>query len=1173
MYREVPHIVLFGIYLLHQALEIRTKLTPHSNFAFLTGSWSGFGNMAREAEQNALLRPAYAAMLCRKSAEQWVQWLYENDPDLELPYDTSFNALLHQPEFKALVAPEIFQHLDLIRKTGNNAVHARHPVQAGEALVVLKKLHRFSRWVVRLYSEDTPEVPEFDDALVPKADPGQIIADKTRAELRSLEEKWNRDNESVRAELRLREARIRELEALLADQTQAAAAREEQLRALAPAQQASEKRRRTRALKNRNAAVIPPLPPDPDEAATRDLYINQLLREAGWDPFGPRVPEYPLSTGQRADYVLWGDDGRPLAVVEAKRTRRDAGEGRQQGKLYADALEQMHGQRPVIFYSNGYETFLWDDTHYPPRRVYGFYTKDELLALIQRRTTRRDLRLEPLNARIAGRYYQTEALRAVAETFHRQQRGALLVMATGTGKTRTAAALVDLLSKAGWVKRVLFLADRTALVRQAKNAFNTQLPNLPAADLTREKETEDSRIIFSTYQTLINKIDGEYEGDQRHFGVGYFDLVIFDEIHRSVYNKYQAIFHYFDGLRVGLTATPRSETDRDTYQLFGLEQQNPTFAYELQQAVADGFLVPPRAMSVPLKFHRQGIRYADLSEDEKREYEEKLADPVTGAYPQEVDAPALNAWLFNADTVDRVIGHLMEHGIKVGGGDQLGKTIIFARSHKHARFIAECFDKQYPQYAGHFLEIIDNESYDPESQIYHFSNPARMPHIAVSVDMLDTGIDIPEVVNLVFYKPVRSRIKYWQMIGRGTRLSPDLFGPGEHKTGFLIFDFCENFEFFGEKPEGVEGVRVKSLSARLFELRLQISLLLADQPDVVLRDFGATLLRGLVGQVQELKNDSFVVRQHWQYVDKYRDPHRWHALRPDEVREILTHLAPLVNETGSDEGAKRFDLLLYEGIRECLTRGGAIPPGLRNQVENIADNLLKKASIPAVAEKMTLLRALQHDEYWQEATPLTLDRLREDLRTLFRYLDRETTPVVYTDFSDQQSGEVREHEVLGYPVTGLDAYRRRVKKYLDDHRQHLVIHKLTHNEPINRHELEELEGMLFEQSDLGGRELFVKAFGEKPLGSLVRSMLGLDAEAARAVFDGFLQTPGLNTVQIRFIDLLIRSLSVNGVIAPAQLFEPPFTEIHAGGLGIFDEGLAGKVVDLLEGVRRNAEAA
>ncbi|MCB0575656.1 MAG: DEAD/DEAH box helicase family protein [Saprospiraceae bacterium] len=1126
-----------------------------SNFHFLSGAWSVFAETAREAEQNALLKPMYAAVLCRKSAEQWVQWLYQNDPDLTLPYNTTFNALLHQSAFKNLLAPDLFHALDLIRRTGNNAAHAKARIQPGEALLAVRKLHRFACWTVRLYSESAPDIPDFNSDLVPQADPAQAVADKTRAELQALEARWQQESLTVQAALEEQEKRIRELVDQLA-----------QARVRTEAEQ-------MRARKARNAAQLRPLPPDPDEATTRTVYINQLLREAGWDPFGLNVEEYKLPTGQRADYVLWGDDGKPLAVVEAKRSRRDADEGRQQGKLYADALERLHGQRPVIFYTNGFETFLWDDTHYPPRRVQGYYNKAELQTLLHRRSSRRDLRREALNEQIAGRPYQIEAQRAIAEAFHRGERGALLVMATGTGKTRTAAALVDMLSKAGWVKRVLFLADRNALLTQAKNAFNTQLPNLPAVDLTKEKETDDSRVVFSTYQTLINKIDGEFEGDQRHFGVGYFDLVIFDEIHRSVYNRYQTIFHYFDGLRVGLTATPRSETDRDTYRLFGLEPQNPTFAYELDRAVDDRHLVPPRAIGVPFRFQRQGIKYSELSPEEQREYEEKLADPVTGAFPSEIDAPALNAWLFNEDTVDKAIGYLMENGIKVEGGDKLGKTIIFARNHAHARFITDRFDKQYPNLAGHFCQVVDNYSYDAQAQIWDFSDTAKMPQIAVSVDMLDTGIDVPEAVNLVFYKPVRSSSKFWQMIGRGTRLCPDLFGSGQHKTHFLIFDFCENFEFFGMNPKGIETGRQKSLSAHLFGTRLALSQLLGRQSDTDQQAFGDRLLQDLIEQVQALDGSSFVVRQHWQYVEKYRDPNRWNALTVEELREINQHLAPLMSDVHGDESAKRFDLLLLQGMQQALLAGGQLPDGLSAQVSDMAANLTKKASIPVVADKMALLRAVQTKEYWQAAGPLTLENLREDMRPLIRFLDKKPKPAVFTDFEDAMDGDVMEHNLFSYQVNDLNAYRTRVQQFLYEHRQHLSIHKLTHNIPITTGELSELERMLLEQSDLGSREDFEKAFGTQPLGALVRSMLGLDAEAARAVFAEFLATPGLNTPQIRFVDLIIRSLTINGVVDPAQLFAPPFTDVHTGGLTVFDDRLAGKVVDLLEGVRRNAGVA
>ena len=469
------------------------------------------------------------------------------------------------------------------------------------------------------------------------------------------------------------------------------------------------------------------------EAETRKRYIDIALKECGWDNLREgheleyEVTGMPRSTNPSGlgyvDYVLWGDNGLPLAVVEAKKTMADPRKGKHQAELYADCLEAKHGQRPIIFYSNGYETYLWDDQFYPERDVQGFFTKNELQLLIQRRGSRTDLRAFKVNEDIAGRPYQLEAIKCVAENYvatnpagelRGRARQSLLVMATGSGKTRTAAVIVDMLAKCNWAKRVLFLADRNALVTQAKNAFNEYLPNLSAIDLTKEREDHGTRLVFSTYPTIMNRIDGMIEGDQRFYGVGHFDLIIVDEAHRSVYQKYAAIFEYFDAMLVGLTATPTTDIDHNTYGLFGIEDDNPTFAYELDSAVTEGYLVPPKAVSVPLQFMREGIKYDGLSDDEKAEYEEKFGDPTREEAPDEISSSALNSWLFNTDTVDKVLNHLMVNGIKVQGGDKLGKTIVFAKNHSHALFIEQRFNKNYPEYAGKFLRVIDN--YESKAQ-------------------------------------------------------------------------------------------------------------------------------------------------------------------------------------------------------------------------------------------------------------------------------------------------------------------------------------------------------------------------------------------------------------------------------------------------------------------------
>ena len=578
------------------------------------------------------------------------------------------------------------------------------------------------------------------------------------------------------------------------------------------------------ATKQANQAI--PDDHDYNEAQTRDAFIDLLLREAGWPLDQTRDREFPVtgmpnSKGEGfVDYVLWGDDGRPLAIVEAKRTKRDARVGRQQAKLYADCLEAMYGRRPIIFYTNGYEHWIWDDASHPPRPVQGFLKKAELELLIQRRTSRKTLGTVEIDETIVGRFYQTRAIRRIGEAFEQDNlRKALLVMATGSGKTRTVIALIDQLMRAGWVKRVLFLADRVALVNQAVAAFKAHLPHVAPVNLVTEKDTE-GRVYVSTYPTMVGLID-EMKNGTRRFGAGHFDLIVIDEAHRSVYRKYRAIFDYFDSYLVGLTATPRDEIDRDTYSLFELERGVPTDAYDLSEAVADGFLVPAQAVSVPLKFQREGIRYDDLSDEEKEQWD-ALEWSEDGSVPDRVDASALNKWLFNTDTVDKVLAHVMTHGLKVEDGDRLGKTIIFAKNHAHAAFIAERFDANWPHLKGHFARVIDNKTEYAQSLIDDFSTKDKAPHIAISVDMLDTGIDVPEVVNLVFFKIVRSKTKFWQMMGRGTRLCPDLFGPGLHKEHFLVFDFCQNFEFFNQNPERTEGALGEALGQRLFKTRLTL---------------------------------------------------------------------------------------------------------------------------------------------------------------------------------------------------------------------------------------------------------------------------------------------------------------------------------------------------------------
>jgi type I restriction enzyme R subunit len=851
-------------------------------------------------------------------------------------------------------------------------------------------------------------------------------------------------------------------------------------------------------------------------------------------------------------------------------------------ELYADCLEKMHGQRPIIFYSNGFETYLWDDQFYPEREVQGFYDKDELQLLIERRQSRKDLRLFSVNKDIAGRAYQLEAIQRIAENtvsnlngkLRGRARQSLLVMATGSGKTRTAAAIVDMLTKCNWAKRVLFLADRNALVTQAKKAFNEHLPNLSAIDLTKQKEDNGTRLVFSTYPTILNRIDSLQEGE-RFYGVGHFDLIIVDEAHRSVYQKYKAIFDYFDALLIGLTATPKTEVDHNTYGLFGIEDDNPTFAYELDSAVADGFLVPPKAVSVPLKFIREGVHYNQLSDAEKEEYEEKFGDPTAGEAPDEISSSALNSWLFNTDTVDKVLDYLMMYGIKVQGGDKLGKSIIFAKNHKHAVFIEERFNKKYPEYVGKFLRVIDNYETKAQNLLEVFVDPYEEhdPQIAVSVDMMDTGVDAPRVVNLVFFKQVKSSTKFWQMIGRGTRLCPNLFGQGEDKQHFLIFDYCQNIEFFDANPDGVDGKMVKSLVQQVFEAKLEVALLIGENPDSSdeQKTLGNRYIDELHELVESLDRERFVVKAALRSVVEFGARERWENLSKSDMLDINKQLSPLIlGAKNDDELARRFDVLILR-YQQALLTGAYSTDGYINKINRISTALLKKQNIPAVAAQIDLLNDLQTDLFWAAVNINRLDEVRLALRDLMKYLDKESQVDVVTTFKDDLDFKgVKEHDLI--PAYGrLQSYKDRVESYVRKNKNHLVIQKLKTNKPITETEIAALENILFDGETVGTKQDYIKAYGDKPLGAFIRGIVGLEAVAAQEAFAEFIQAGSLRADQMTFINNIISYLTKNGMIDKGMLFEPPFTNLHQDGLlGLFDEATAMKVIKLIDRVNGNA---
>jgi type I restriction enzyme R subunit len=957
-----------------------------SNFEFLKADWPELFGEARCAEQLSRVDPRAACFYARRTLELAVKWLYDAERSLRTPYKSDLNARLHEPTFKNLVGAALLAKMNIIRKLGNDAVHGNRAVPERDSVASVRELFHVAFWLGWTYSRTETSRPSgtlrFDDALLPRRQPSTPPA-QSRAELQRLAERLASQDTQLAAERERSSTLQEQIEALQAEVAAAKAA-------------------------NQTRPDIH----DYDEQHTRDHYIDLLLHDAGWPLDGENDREFevtgmpnPSGTGY-VDYVLWGDDGLPLAVVEAKRAQRSPQAGQQQAKLYADRLEATYGQRPLIYYTNGFEHWFWDDFRYPPRRVEGFHTKDELQLAVQRRTTLRPLSETVIKSEIGERHYQQRAIRRIAETFERDnQRKALLVMATGAGKTRTVIALVDLLQRCNWVKRVLFLADRIALVNQAVNAFKQHLPSSSPVNLVTERAGV-GRVYVSTYPTMMNLIDSTRSSGGRRFGVGHFDLIVIDEAHRSVYQKYRTIFSYFDALLVGLTATPRDEVDRDTYSLFDLEPGVPTDSYSLDEAVSDGYLVPYRAISVPLRFPQQGIRYADLTDEEKARWDSLEWDD-DGTIPTEVDPDAVNKWLFNIDTLDKMLATVMTHGLAVAGGDRIGKTIIFAKNKDHADAIVERFNANYPEHRGSFARAITHETVYAQNLIDDFATKERPPHIAVSVDMLDTGIDVPEVVNLVFFKRVRSKTKFWQMIGRGTRLCPDLIGPGADKTEFFIFDVCRNFEFFSQNPQTADGNLVESLSQRLFKHRLSLlaSLDARDLPadpvgdaERALRGNTADLLHRIVAGMNQ---DNFVVRPHRQLVQRYRDRSAWDHLDSQAIVEIADWLSSLPSaERDDDEQAKRFDLLILRA-QLCMLNH---EPGFANIAERgreIANALLEQTTIPAIREQEVFLEALAEQQWWDDVTVPMLEEARHRIRSLVRLIERIKRKTLYTDFTDE----------------------------------------------------------------------------------------------------------------------------------------------------------------------------
>ena len=1071
------------------------------------------------AEEKQISNPKESVVHARQALEYIVRTIYQLK-HAEIPERSNLWELMQNEIFTSFINnEEVLRDAHYVRKVGNNGAHVGNEVTQKHAYFCLLDLYRLVGAVLKklLIIE---EYPPFDRNLIPAHPEISVMVP---------------------------------VEPVAPDKLVEAAAPEA----------AS------------STAPVEPVPSTLTEAETREKYIDLMLCEAGWEI----MTEKGLEAASRAcieikvlgmpndggvgyaDYVLFGSNGKPLAVIEAKKTSLDPNVGKQQAILYADCLEKQYGVRPVIYYTSGFQTYIIDGLGYPPRKLYAFHTEDELERLIQKRTRNSITDVEP-QAHITNRYYQKMAIKATCEHLNKMHRKALIVMATGTGKTRVAISLVDVLKRNEWAKNILFLADRTSLVNQAHKNFHKLLPHETNCILNEQGNPDkNARLMFSTYQTMIKLVDT----DERPFSIGRFDLIIVDEAHRSIFGKYSAIFSYFDAMLIGLTATPREEVERSTYDIFELEQGSPNYAYELEQAVSDGYLVN----YVPLKrgslILENGIRYNDLTPEEQERMEviweyEATRQALAGGEPRDIGSNELFTYIHNVHTIDLVLQDLMENGLKVQNGERIGKTIIFAAGHHHAQLIVERFNTLYPEYGPDFCVLIDNQVNYAQSLIDKFEVRDNEPQIAVSVDMLDTGIDVPDVLNLVLFKRVKSKIKFMQMLGRGTRLSPDVFGAGEDKKEFYVFDWCNNFEYFGKNPNGQTLDRVMSLTEKLFGLRTDIAFHLQHQiyqEDEFAKSLHDNLKLILREQVQKLNENHISVREKWEAVSHFKEESSWLALSHLDTWTLKNTIAPLIVKNTNDVDAKRFDVLMLQIELSLLDEEVYADRAVLN-VQKVAEALESKAVLPQVKAKMTTIHEVLNPTYWEMCTANKdfswLEKVRIELRELTKFLTGDKNKWFVVNIQDETS-----FGTISGEISTRVSYRQNILDFLAKHRDLPVLDKIYTMQQLTTSDIRELERILW--SELGSKEDYDRCTESMLCGSnvamFIRSLIGVDRKVAVARFSDFLSGAKLNSDQEEYLATIINYVCVNGDITVETVVnDDPFADYLHSIFGEYQVPLA-----------------
>lgn len=1115
------------------------------NFEFLRPKWPELSGLGGFAETYAHPDPVGSISKLRVFCEQVVEWIHHHH-GLPKPYRANLNDLLHNQPFKDVIPDVVLSKLHALRMEGNNATHGNKG-DTTTALRLTREAHNIARWLHVNYASgniaDCLEYTEPPD--------GGVEGSKQRREKRAILER-------VAAQEAQMQKLLADLENERSRAAQAEATAEERRAALEAALQATQK-----------LQCIDPMAFN--EVETRNYLIDQMLADEGWD-VGKGITdteevkkEYPL-TGQptptgdgAADYVLMDDNGKPLAVLEAKRTSKNPIDGRKQAELYADALEQQHQQRPVIFYTNGYDLWIWNDAAgEPPRKIYGFYSKDSLQHVIFQRTAKKPVSEVSANSEIAGRMYQIEAVRRVVEKFAEKKRKSLVVQATGTGKTRVSISLCDAMIKANWAKRILFLCDRRELRRQANNAFNEFLPSLPRTYVTGASagNTKD-RIFISTYPAMMKVFQS--------FDVGYFDLIIADESHRSLYNRYRQLFEYFDCYQVGLTATPVDFVSRNTFKIFECDEGDPTAFYEYPTAVAQKYLVPFEVDTHTTPFLRSGIKYSNMTSEQRRQLEDDEELPQAIEFEQS----QVDKVIYNKDTNRHIIRNLMDYGIRVGS--RIGKTIIFARSMKHARLMEELFNEMYPQYGGKFCQTIVSDDARAESLMDDFKGDGTNPDltVAISVDMLDTGVDVPACVNLVFAKPVYSYVKFWQMIGRGTRLCSDLFGDGRDKSHFQIFDHWGNFDRFEQDYKKAEPIRHKSLCQQVFEARIKLAETALEKQ----HNPAFQIATGLIArQVADLPKASIPIKEKWNQLLSVSSEETVREFSAATKGTLQQDIAPLMQwvEISKFEEAYKFDRMIAQ-LQIELIRGGGKFADLRDELVHLVSSL--QINLRQVNVKIPVIERVKSEEFWDQVTVSDLEEIREQLRGIIQFRRKDEVgkfePIIIDVKEDESGVERKKHKVRLDKLDdlGMAAYRNRVNNVLQGIiDQNETLRKIRRGEPVTENDLEDLCSLvLIQEPGLDLHNLMDYFQQAESLDQAIREIIGMDANTVQKRFTKFVQVhPSMASHQIKFLDLLQNHIARFGSIQTDDLYQPPFTSLHTNSLdGLFEPSLADELFEII----------